>query len=100
MTANQEEISDHETFQLEYDPTIQRWYLRTMQDKYFTLGAGGGIQANEAKRLEELVLVDLRLILELCWQKLWQLSRSNFLAYLLVRSSFYESPVQFQSLSI
>ena len=50
MTANQEEISDHETFQLEFDAAEKRWYLRTMQDKYFTLGAGGGIQANETKR--------------------------------------------------
>ena len=54
VTANQEEISDHETFQLEYDPTVQRWYLRTMQDKYFTLGAGGGIQANETKRYVDI----------------------------------------------
>ena len=50
MTANQEEISDHETFQLEFDAAEKRWYLRTMQDKYFTLGAGGGVQANETKR--------------------------------------------------
>ncbi len=49
-TDPQEEISDHETFQLEFEPTVQRWYMRTMQDKYFTLGAGGGIQANEPKR--------------------------------------------------
>ena len=50
MTANQEEISDHETFQLEFEPNVQRWYIRTMQDRYFTLGAGAGIQANETKR--------------------------------------------------
>ena len=50
VTANQEEISDHETFQMEYDTTSKRWYLRTMQDKYFTLQSGGGVQANETKR--------------------------------------------------
>ncbi len=50
VTANQEEISDHETFQLEYDMVSSRWYIRTMQDKYFTLQPGGGIQANETKR--------------------------------------------------
>ena len=50
VTANQEEISDHETFQMEYDGTSKRWYLRTMQDKYFTLQVGGGVQANETKR--------------------------------------------------
>ena len=50
VTANQDEISDHETFQMEFDPSSKRWYMRTMQDKYFTLQAGGGIQANEVKR--------------------------------------------------
>eukprot|EP00094_Tigriopus_californicus_P007108 TCALIF_06843-PA protein Name:"Similar to sn Protein singed (Drosophila melanogaster)" AED:0.13 eAED:0.13 QI:0/0.85/0.87/1/0.85/0.75/8/1320/514 len=50
VTANQEEISDHETFQLEWDNSTQRWYIRTMQDKYFTLQTGGGIQANEVRR--------------------------------------------------
>ena len=50
VTANQDEISDHETFQLEFDPSTDRWYIRTMQDRYFTLQAGGGIQANETKR--------------------------------------------------
>ena len=35
MTANQEEISNHETFQLEFEPTAAKWAIRTMQDKYF-----------------------------------------------------------------
>ncbi|GAB6020402.1 hypothetical protein CHUAL_003103 [Chamberlinius hualienensis] len=46
VTANQDEISDHETFQLEYDNATKRWYIRTMQDKYWTLQGGGAIQAN------------------------------------------------------
>lgn len=50
VTANQEEISDHETFQLEFDDMSKRWYMRTMQDKYFTLQPGGGVQANEVRR--------------------------------------------------
>jgi len=50
VTANQEEISDHETFQLEFEANEHRWYIRTMQDKYFCLGAGGGVEANETKR--------------------------------------------------
>ena len=50
VTANQEEISDHETFQMEFDQNSKRWYMRTMQDKYFTLQGGGGIQASETKR--------------------------------------------------
>ena len=52
VTANQEEISDHETFQLEYDDMSKRWYIRTMQDKYFTQKPGGGIQANEIRRYD------------------------------------------------
>ena len=50
VTANQEEISDHETFQLEYDDMSKRWYIRTMQDKYFTQQSGGGIQAGDVTR--------------------------------------------------
>ena len=50
MTANQDEISGHETFQLEFDRVTRRWYVRTMQDRYWSLEAGGGIQASEHKR--------------------------------------------------
>ena len=31
VTANQEEISDHETFQLEFEPKLSKWSIRTMQ---------------------------------------------------------------------
>merc|ERR1719150_2359276 len=48
VTANQEEVSDHEKFQLEFDKKGGCWYIRTMQDKYFTLQPGGGIQAGES----------------------------------------------------
>jgi len=50
VTANQEEISNHETFQLEFDPAAGKWSIRTMQDKYFSLQAGGGLQAAETRR--------------------------------------------------
>ena len=46
VTANQDEISSHETFQLEFDWATRRWYIRTMQDRYWTLETGGGIQAS------------------------------------------------------
>ncbi|XP_076041609.1 fascin domain-containing protein singed isoform X2 [Oratosquilla oratoria] len=49
VTANQEEVSDHERYQLECDAETKRWYIRTMQDKYWTLESGGGIQANTNK---------------------------------------------------
>ena len=57
MTANQEEISDHETFQMEFDGVSGKWYLRTMQDKYFAVGAGGGVQANSDKRTPGMVTI-------------------------------------------
>lgn len=50
VTANQDEISDHEMFQLEFDGSTKRWYIRTMQDRYWTLETGGGIQAVGDKR--------------------------------------------------
>lgn len=50
VTANQEEISDHETFQLEFDAGTGRWYIRTMGDRYWTLETAGGIQASQAKK--------------------------------------------------
>jgi len=59
VTANQEEISDHETFQLEFDAGTGRWYIRTMQDRYFTLQPGGGVQAGEKQRTDN-ALFDLQ----------------------------------------
>lgn len=50
VTANQEEISDHETFQLEFDDMANRWYIRTIKDKYFTLQPAGGVQASDVCR--------------------------------------------------
>ena len=50
VTANQDEVSDHETFQLEFDLATKRWYLRTMGDRYWTLESGGGIQAGATKK--------------------------------------------------
>ena len=50
MTANQDEISDDETFQLEFDGSTGRWYLRTMGDRYWTLETAGGIQASSSKK--------------------------------------------------
>merc|ERR1719334_2504897 len=56
VTANQEEISDHETFQLEFESASSQWYIRTRQDKYFALQASGGVQANESKRSPSALL--------------------------------------------
>ena len=62
VTANQEEISDHETFQLEADSVSGKWYIRTMQDKYFTLQPGGGLQAADKMRSEKALF-------DLVWQE-------------------------------
>lgn len=45
VTANQDEIGENETFQLEFDWSAHRWALRTTQDRYWCLSTGGGIQA-------------------------------------------------------
>eukprot|EP00088_Acartia_fossae_P066962 TRINITY_DN8325_c0_g2_i4.p1 TRINITY_DN8325_c0_g2~~TRINITY_DN8325_c0_g2_i4.p1 ORF type:complete len:505 (+),score=168.65 TRINITY_DN8325_c0_g2_i4:109-1623(+) len=53
VTANQEEVCNSEMFQLEYEHSSGNWYIRTMQDKYFTLQPGGGVQASESKKSKE-----------------------------------------------
>lgn len=61
VTANQDEVSDHETFQLEWDKESGRWFVRTMQDKYWALESSSGIQANADKGTSNCLF-------ELCWQ--------------------------------
>jgi len=53
VSANQEEISNHETFQLEAESASGKWYIRTMQDKYFNIQAGGGLQAGDKTRSDK-----------------------------------------------
>jgi len=60
VTANQDEISDDEMFQLEFDVGTSRWYIRTMKDKYWTLETQGGIQASADKKSSNALF-------ELCW---------------------------------
>jgi hypothetical protein len=43
--ANQDELSDKETFQFEYDRPSDKWRVRTAEDKYWSLEAASGIQA-------------------------------------------------------
>ncbi|XP_059617455.1 protein singed [Phlebotomus argentipes] len=50
VTANQDEIGENETFQLEFDWSAHRWALRTTQDRYWCLSNGGGIQATGSRR--------------------------------------------------
>jgi len=60
VTGNQDEISDFETFQLEFEPSCKKWYIRTMQDQYWTVvEQTGGIQASSDKKSSPWQLFDL-----------------------------------------
>lgn len=50
VTANQDEIGEAETLQMEYDWETHRWALRTTQDHYWCLSNGAGIQATGNRR--------------------------------------------------
>jgi fascin 1/2 len=45
LTANQDERSDKETFQIEFDKRSNGWRMRTCDNKYWSLEAASGIQA-------------------------------------------------------
>ena len=45
VSANQIEIADSETFQLEEEPNNEKWAFRTNTNKYWKLEPGNGIQA-------------------------------------------------------
>jgi fascin 1/2 len=44
LTANQDELSDRETFQCEYDKQSNQWRFRTTDNKYWSLESASGIQ--------------------------------------------------------
>ena len=45
LTANQEELTDKETFQIEYDKPTSSWRFRAEMSKYWAMGPASGIQA-------------------------------------------------------
>ena len=45
MTANQEELTDKETFQVEFDKKKAQWRFRADDSRYWCLMAASGIQA-------------------------------------------------------
>ncbi len=45
MAANQIELADTETFQLEEENSNEKWTLRTNTNKYWKLESGNGIQS-------------------------------------------------------
>ena len=44
LSANQDDISDTETFQLEWDSKTLLWRIRTSKNKYWSLEDASGIQ--------------------------------------------------------
>ena len=44
LTANQDELSDKETFQMEFDKTGKKWRFRTCENKYWSLESANGIR--------------------------------------------------------
>ncbi|XP_074651546.1 protein singed-like [Tubulanus polymorphus] len=45
ISANQDDISEKEIFQLEYVKTEKKWRVRTCDDKFWIVSEGGGVQA-------------------------------------------------------
>jgi len=81
VTANQEEISNDEKFQLEFDNHTGQWSIRTMKDKYFTLQSGGGLQASETKKTTNALF-------DLVWQNDGSVSlRANNGKYVAIKKS-------------
>jgi len=51
VTANQDdELTDKETFQIEFDTKSQQWRVRTADNVYWKLADASGIQANDDGR--------------------------------------------------
>jgi len=49
VIANQEKISLHETFQLEFDHSASMWRIRSTQDNYISLETGGHLQTTDSR---------------------------------------------------
>lgn len=45
VTCNQDELSDKETFQIEFENRTNKWRVRTCENKYWSLEQSNGIQA-------------------------------------------------------
>nr|AUR53645.1 protein singed [Octopus vulgaris] len=63
VSANQEEVTDRETFQLEFDKNSKKWAIRTVDNTYWAVASGtSGIQAT-SKDIKNNCLFDL------AWQR-------------------------------
>ena len=48
MSANQNDVTQHETFQLEYEAKGDRWCISTFEGKYWAFGAASTVQASNS----------------------------------------------------
>ncbi|GAB1608309.1 protein singed-like [Argonauta hians] len=58
VSANQEEVTDQETFQLEFDKNSKKWAIRTVNNTYWSVEAAYGIQA-VAREIKKTCLFDI-----------------------------------------
>ncbi|KAH9401048.1 Fascin [Tyrophagus putrescentiae] len=48
LSANQNDVTQHETFQLEYEAKGDRWCISTFEGKYWAFGAASTVQASNS----------------------------------------------------
>ena len=59
VSANQIELNNTETFQLEEDTTNEKWTFRTNKNKYWKLENGSGVQSSgEFKYFDSYLLLN------------------------------------------
>lgn len=54
LSANQNELTGHEAFQIDFDEREKCWYLSTAQSKYWALGPNSAVQIGDAQAKQRL----------------------------------------------
>lgn len=60
LSANQNDVTQHETFQLEYDGVQDHWFISTFESKYWAFGVASTVQASSTD-------TSSRASFRLCW---------------------------------
>lgn len=58
VSANQDEVTDRETFQLEFDKDSKKWAIRTVDNTYWSVEGTSGVQA-VAREIKKTCLFDI-----------------------------------------